>query len=74
MTIAAPGGDQPVWAFASTTPKGHATVTLAYSRKMPSRLILPVVPGVTVPTAAAALPGPARRALPHYQPLANRGT
>ena len=74
VTIAAPGGDQPVWSFASTTPKGHATVTLAYSRKMPSRLILPLVPGVAVPTPLPPCPGLRGEPCRTYQPLANRGT
>ena len=39
---------------------------------MPSSLILPVVPGVSVPTGAARLPEPAQRALPAYQALVNR--
>jgi hypothetical protein len=50
ITISAPGGDLPTWAFADLTPKGHATVRIAHSRAMPSRIILPVVPGVAVPT------------------------
>jgi predicted acyl esterase len=57
VTIAAPGGDQPVWAFASTRPKGTATVTLAHSPTQPSRLVLPVVAGVTVPTGLPPCPG-----------------
>jgi uncharacterized protein len=46
VTISAPGGDQPVWAFADTRPKGTATVTFAHSPARPSRLVLPVVPSV----------------------------
>ena len=51
VTISAPGGDQPVWAFADTRPKtGTATVTFAHSPTQPARLVLPVVPGVSVST------------------------
>jgi uncharacterized protein len=57
ITIAAPGGDQPVWAFADTVPAGHAKVSLTFSAQMPSRLILPVVPGVRVPTGLPPCPG-----------------
>ena len=46
MTIAAPNGTQPIWAFDHTQPKGTAKVAIAYSKKMPSKLVLPVVPGV----------------------------
>ena len=42
VTITPPSGDQPVWAFAESVPKGDANVTVASSHKYPSRLILPV--------------------------------
>ncbi|HEX5619505.1 MAG TPA: CocE/NonD family hydrolase, partial [Solirubrobacteraceae bacterium] len=57
VTISAPGGDQPVWAFANTRPKGTATVTFARSPTRPSRLVLPVVAGVSVPTGLPPCPG-----------------
>jgi uncharacterized protein len=50
VTISAPVGDQPVWAFAETVPRDKTRVTIALSHKHPSRLILPFVPGVTAPT------------------------
>jgi uncharacterized protein len=58
VTISAPGGDQPVWAFGSTDPRsGKANVDVAHSSAMPSRLILPEVPGVDVPTGLPPCPG-----------------
>jgi uncharacterized protein len=57
VTISAPGGDQPVWAFGSTDPRGTAPVDVARSPSMPSRLILPEVPGVAVPTGLPPCPG-----------------
>ena len=57
VTIAAPGGDQPVWAFGEVQPRGGARVSVARSRAMPSRLLLPVVPGVDVPTGLPPCPG-----------------
>jgi len=57
VTISAPGGDQPSWAFTRLTPSGRATVSVAHSEAMPSRLILPVVPGVAVPTGLPPCPG-----------------
>jgi len=57
MIISAPSGDQPIWAFANTVPSGHATVQIAHSPQMPSRLVLPLVPGVQVPTALPPCPG-----------------
>jgi uncharacterized protein len=57
ITIAAPSGSQPVWSFAQTRPKGRANVSVAFSRKRPSRVVLPVVPGVAVPTSLPPCPG-----------------
>jgi predicted acyl esterase len=54
VTIAAPNGTQPIWAFNDTQPKGTAQVAIAHSSKMPSSLLLPVVPGVAVPTGLPA--------------------
>jgi uncharacterized protein len=58
VTIAAPNGAQPSWSFAKTVPRaGRGKVSIAFSRKMPSRLILPLVPGVSVPTPLPQCPG-----------------
>jgi uncharacterized protein len=72
ITIAAPSGDQPIWSFAETTPSGMATVTVAHSRKMPSRIILPVVPGVAVPTGLPPCPGLRGEPCRDYEPFVNR--
>jgi predicted acyl esterase len=72
LTISAPGGDQPVWAFAETQPRRPATVTIADGRSTPSRLILPVVPGVTVPTGLPPCPGLRGEPCRTYTPSANR--
>jgi predicted acyl esterase len=53
VTISAPGGDQPTWAFAETVPaKPGAQVAIS-----DSSLTLPVVPGVAVPTPLPPCPG-----------------
>ena len=57
VTISAPNGSQPIWSFAQTVPRGHGTVSVAFSRKAPSRLVLPVIPGVAVPTPLPPCPG-----------------
>jgi predicted acyl esterase len=57
VTISAPVGDQPVWAFAETVPQQSARVTVALSHKRPSRLILPQVPGISAPTPLPPCPG-----------------
>jgi predicted acyl esterase len=56
VTIAAPNGTQPVWSFGQTVPAGTASVSIAFSRSMPSSLVLPVVPGVRVPTSLPKCP------------------
>ena len=72
ITIAAPNGDQPIWSFSETSPKGHATVAIADSKKMPSSLILPVVPGVSVPTGLPPCPGLRGEPCRTYQAYVNR--
>jgi predicted acyl esterase len=75
VTITAPNGDQPIWSFGEAQPaKGGATVSIAFSKRMPSRLLLPVVPGVNVPTGLP--PCPALRGQPcrAYTPFVNRAT
>ncbi|HLJ99575.1 MAG TPA: CocE/NonD family hydrolase [Streptosporangiaceae bacterium] len=57
IIISAPGGDQPAWAFSQLVPRGKARVWLAHSSAMPSRLVLPVVTGIRVPTALPPCPG-----------------
>jgi predicted acyl esterase len=71
VTIAAPNGTQPVWSFSATRPHGSATVAVTFSRKMPSSLILPVVPGVSVPTPLPACPGLRGEPCRTYQAFVN---
>jgi uncharacterized protein len=56
VTLTAPSGDQPVWAFDESIPRGDAKVTVRFSHKHPSRLILPRVPGVSAPTPLPPCP------------------
>ncbi len=74
VTIAAPNGDQPIWSFGETRPERSATVMVAHSKGMPSSLILPVVPGVSVPTGLPPCPGLRGEPCRTYQPSANRAT
>jgi hypothetical protein len=50
VTISAPGGDQPTWSFAEAHGSGRVRVASA-------RLVLPVVPGIAVPTPLPPCPG-----------------
>jgi len=75
VTVAAPGGDQPVWAFDETNPTSASTVRLAHSPgKMPSRLLLPVAPGVTAPTGLPPCPGLRGEPCRDYVPFTNDET
>jgi uncharacterized protein len=74
VTITAPNGDQPIWSFSQTQPKGKATVSIAYSKGRPSRLVLPVAPGVDVTTALPPCPGLRGEPCRDYQPYVNRRT
>jgi predicted acyl esterase len=71
VTIAAPNGTQPVWSFGELAPRRPTRVWVELSRRTPSSLILPVVPGVTVP--AGLPPCPSLRSEPcrAYQAPAN---
>jgi len=71
VILAAPGGDQPVWTFGDPRPRGRATVTVARGAGHPSRLILPVVPGITAPTPRPACPGLRGQPCRTYVPLGN---
>jgi predicted acyl esterase len=72
VTIAAPNGTQPIWAFAQTRPEGTADVAIAYGGDMPSRLLLPVVSGVEAPTDLPPCPGLRGQPCREYVPFANR--
>jgi uncharacterized protein len=74
VTITAPNGDQPIWSFGETQPNGPATVAIAHSQGMPSSLILPVVPSVSVPTGLPPCPGLRGEPCRDYQPYVNRTT
>jgi predicted acyl esterase len=72
IAVSAPGGDQPVWSFAETQPAGKARVQIAHSRAFPSRVILPVVPGVGVPKPLAPCPSLRNEPCRSYRAYANR--
>jgi len=58
VTISAPNGDQPIWAFSKTKPKsGGAEVEILSSRRKPSKLTLPIVGGIDVPDELPPCPG-----------------
>jgi putative CocE/NonD family hydrolase len=73
LTIAAPNGSQPIWSFEETQPAGtSAKVSIAFSGSMPSKLILPVVPGVNVPSALPACPSLRNQPCRPYHAIVNK--
>jgi predicted acyl esterase len=71
VTIASPNGTQPIWSFGQTTPNPAGTVSIAFSTSMPSRLVLPIVAGVTVPTSLPACPSLRNEPCRPYQAIVN---
>ncbi len=72
VTVEAPDGDQPIWAFAETVPSAPTTVSIAHSWWMPSQLVLPVVPGITVNTGLPPCPGERGEPCRTYAPFSNQ--
>ena len=72
VTVSAPGGDQPIWAFAETVPSSPTQVSIAHSWWMPSRILLPVVSGVAVPTGLPPCPGLRGEPCRTYAPQPNQ--
>jgi len=71
VRISAPNGDQPIWSFSETVPAGQADVEIGYGGSMPSRLLLPVIPGVSAPTGLPPCPGLRGEPCRDYQPFTN---
>ncbi len=75
VIIAAPNGTQPIWSFSHTQPEGGtASEEIAFSPSMPSSLTLPVVPGLSIPTALPTCPGLRNEPCRTYQPFVNNGS
>jgi len=72
VVLSAPNGDQPIWSFSKTRPKGHARVAIAMSKHRPSNLTLPVIPKMNVPVKDLP-PCPGLRGEPcrDYKPMKN---
>jgi len=56
LSIEAPGGDRPLWKFQALPAVGEVTVDIARSEAFPSRVVLPVVPGIDVPSGLPPCP------------------
>jgi predicted acyl esterase len=75
VTIAAPNGTQPIWSFSQTQPSGStASESIAFSPSMPSSVILPIVPGVTVTSGLPACPSLRNEPCRPYRAIVNDGS
>jgi uncharacterized protein len=75
ITIAAPNGSQPIWSFSHAQPEGTtANVSIEFSPSKASSLTLPIVPGVSVPTAQPACPSLRNNPCRTYQAIVNNGS
>ncbi|MHB8439697.1 MAG: CocE/NonD family hydrolase [Acidimicrobiales bacterium] len=75
VTISAPNGTQPIWSFSQTEPPaGTSTVSIAFSPTMPSKLVLPVVPDLYVPTALPPCPSLRNEPCRPYVAMTNQTT
>jgi hypothetical protein len=71
VTIAAPNGTQPIWAFDHTVPGGTSNVSIVYSPSRPSFLVLPVIPGFDAPTALPPCPSLRSEPCRNYEAIVN---
>jgi predicted acyl esterase len=56
ITVEAPGGNRPFWTFDSIPAKGIVTNDVATSVGRPSKVVLPVIPGIVAPTPLPPCP------------------
>jgi predicted acyl esterase len=71
ITVEAPGGDRPLWQFMALSANGEVTVDISHSATYPSRIVLPVVPGVDVPTPLPPCPSLRGEPCRNYVELTN---
>jgi len=57
LSVEAPGASRPTWKFDALPADGTVVNTIGRSAAAPSRLVLPVVPGIDVPPSLPPCPG-----------------
>ena len=72
VTISAPGGEQPIWSFAKAKPRHRAAhLRVLSSHRHPSRLVLPVIPGLKIESPTPPCPGLRNEPCRKYVPFTN---
>jgi predicted acyl esterase len=75
LTVAAPNGTQPIWSFLHTQPEGEtANVAVEFSPTKQASLLLPSVPGVSVPTELPPCPSLRNEPCRTYHEFTNNGS
>jgi len=75
IIISAPNGAEPLWSFSQTQPEGTtADVSIAFGPSTPSNLILPIVPGVDVPSGLPPCPSLRNEPCRPHQEFVNEGS
>ena len=73
VTISAPGGDRPRWTFATPETDGDVVDTIILGGKRPSRLMLPVIPGLAAGAPQPACPSLRGQPCRPFEPAGNGG-
>ena len=73
VTIAAPGGERPVWEFSTYQTQGAVSDMVGLGGATPSALVLSVVPGITPPDPQPACPSLRGQPCRTYVPATNGG-
>jgi predicted acyl esterase len=71
ISVAAPGGDRPHWKFQALPANGEVINIVSRSPATPSRVVLPVVPGIEVPTPLPPCPSLRGQPCREYEELIN---
>jgi hypothetical protein len=73
LSVEAPGGDRAIWSFETPLTGGTVENEVSHTAAQPSRVVLPVVAGVTPPPALPPCPGLRGQPCRSYDPAANGG-
>lgn len=73
LSVEAPGGDRTIWSFETPPTGGAVENEVSHTAAQPSRVVLPVVAGVTPPPALPPCPGLRGQPCRSYEPAANGG-
>ena len=71
LSVESPGGDRALWKFDVLPADGQVINTIGHTAAAPSRIVLPVVPGIEVTTPLPPCPGLRAQPCRAYEELSN---